>query len=353
MSEIIGNSVAKGTASETARREDAPRAWTGSVRLNALLPSPLPCRTQGSVDRYGFLHLLAKRAGLHAPRRPFAEWVHGWVWDEVPTAESLAVAGLPRNVTIVVRNEVERRALIREGFLRVIVGGLPFAYVARQHTHRNMHALLAIPPHSAEVGRLSSMQREYMDYLESIGKSFEKIYVSVYHLDWDGPIHKAALARGLQVVQGARPDDINSLRRVRALFDAFDVVTTNTMGSHFVYALHAGARMSFCGPWFEYDPATLRGDGNPNKRSERCIDRLMEIQTLSYLKARFGQFFVDSPSLGVADQAYGAAETGSEFLLSPEEIIEALGWSWRDQAHGLARGGWRRLGRRFGSGSRD
>lgn len=327
---------------------EAPIRWQNLAELEALLPSRVKIGSANGVHRFGFSHLLAERCGLRRPRRVFANWVHGWIWDDRPTAESLHVGKQLRDIPVVVRNEVEKAALEFEGFRRVVVGGLPFAYVSPQHNARNRNALLAIPPHSAEVERLSSRQSDYMDYLESLKGDYDGIYVSIFYLDWNGPMHQAAAARGLRVVQGARPDDANSLRRVRALFEAFEQVTSNTMGSHFVYALQAGSRFAFSGPIFAYDAQMFLGNGNPHSHSEARVNRLLEIQDPQYLRRRFGRFFCDHPRQGVADRELGASEVGVNHLLEPESIREILGWTLEGQIKGYSLGVLRRMRRLAG-----
>jgi hypothetical protein len=95
------------------------------------------------LDRYGFSSVLAKRCDRHVVPRSFANWVHGWIWADTPTAELLHCAKLPKDLTIIVRNQVEKHALETEKFSDVRVGGLPFDYVGKQHNLRNKNALLA------------------------------------------------------------------------------------------------------------------------------------------------------------------------------------------------------------------
>lgn len=322
-----------------------PNSWQTPSQLNALLPPVRLFSSRGSIDRYGFSHVLAARCSLRAPRRTFADWVHGWIWDDTPTADSLHFGKLPRNLPLVVRNEREAQALKNEGFTKVSIGGLPFAYIKKQHHVRNPHALLAMPPHSAEAERLSSHQIDYMDYLESIKNSFDGVYVSIFHLDWNGPMRVAAEQRGLHTIRGARPDDCNSLMRMRSIFDAFDCVTSNTMGSHFVYALFSGCRFSFSGPFFTYDEKTLLASGNPHGHSVKKIERLALIQQKEYLLNRFGEFFHDDPASGVSAQRFGCEEVGLDSLLSASDIIEILGWSLTGQVRGYAAGSARRFKR--------
>lgn len=314
------------------------RSWKCAHELKHLIPPVRAFSVNGSIDRYGFTHILAALCGMSKPKRPFSEWIHGWIWDERPTPESLAVNNLRRSVPIIVRNNNECRSLFNAGFRKVVVGGLPFCYLEKQHDIQNEHALLAFPPHSAEVEHLNNSQTDYMDYLESLKKDFDGIYISVFFLDWGGALHKAAEARGLNVILGARPDDANSLIRTRSLLDAFSIVTSNTMGSHFVYALYAGCKFSFSGPMYQYDKEIFIGNGNLNNHSLVKVERLMEIQSELYLRSRFGHFFVDHPSDGSCDLHLGRLETGANNVLNENQIREAVGWTVAGQMRGYLRG---------------
>ena len=312
--------------------------WETTEELVNLLPPIDLFESKGSIDRYGFARLLAQRCSLKWQYYPFGEWVHGWMWDEKPTAESLAVATLSRNVPIVLRNKTELQSLKREGYSDVHIGGLPFSYVNKQHASRNSDALLAFPPHSSEAQRLDDQQSEYLDFLTTLRTDFNGIYICIFGLDWGGPLHQAAKRRGLKVVQGAQPSDANSLHRVRSLLDAFSFVTSNSMGSHFVYALCAGCRFSFAGPQYRYTPEVLMGGKNSRKHSSRRVERLMEIKSPTYLRARFGKFYVDHPSMGIEDSAFGRSEVGLENMLSIEQIRRILGLSFYGQFRGCMRG---------------
>ena len=313
--------------------------WQGPEELENLIPDVRPVPASGSIDRYGFAHILAKICGLRKPRRLFSEWTHGWIWDDQPTAETLAVGKLRRSVPVVVRNKLEYDALKAAEFKKVFIGGLPFCYVDNQHRFRNENALLAIPPHSAEIERMNSHQEEYLDYLEAKKADFDGVYVSIFYLDWDGPLHKAAEKRGLNVVLGARPDDANSLIRTRSLLDAFSLVTSNVMGSHFVYSLSAGCRFSFSGPLYSYSEEVFLGNGNPNNHSLSRVERLIQIQSEQYLRSRFGQFFCDDPREGKSDIALGQSEIGSGNMLNKNKIREVVGWTASGQMRGYIQGG--------------
>ena len=326
--------------------KEEKNTWRTSEELGSLLPQALFFKNRGSIDRFGFSNVLAEICGLKWPLRPFAEWVHGWSWDDNPTAASLGFSNLSRNVPVIVRNQLEFQGLKNDGFDSIHVGGLPLAYIDKQHRSRNFYSLLVFPPHSSEVDRVNDQQSEYLDYVTSLRSDFEEIYVSVFGLDWEGPLHHAARKRNLRIIRGAHPSDANSLVRVRSLLDAFAFVTSNTMGSHFVYSLSSGCNFSFCGPQYKYSADIFLGNGNLNNHSLQKIERFIEIQSEVYLKSRFGRFYVDHPHKGEADLNYGQFEIGSHNILSKDKIKHLLGWSFYGQFTGLIRGARNRLNRK-------
>lgn len=311
--------------------------------IESLMPPYRTIRISSGVDRYGFSNILARRCGFRYVPRSFANWIHGWIWSMEPTAELLACSKLPRDTTIVVRNEIEQRVLISEGFNNVKIGGLPFAYVPQQHIYRHEAALLAFPPHSAEAERLTTDQRQYFDYLESIKKDFDGIYVSLYYLDLNTSLHAAVLERGLNVLQGARPDDANSLFRVRSILDGFKYVTSNVMGSHMLYALYAGCHYSFSGSLYSYDELDFLSNGNPHNHSQQYIEHSLMLQSESYLRERFSRFFVRHPSMGSQEIDFAVESIGERFLMQPNQIKQALGWSVAGQSRGYTTGAVRRI----------
>ena len=315
------------------------------IELQRKLPPFVKQKIVSGIDRYGFSNILARRCGHSVVKRSFANWVHGWIWAEQPSAELLACAKLPRDITVVVRNAREKLALEQDGFRDVRIGGLPFAYIEQQHTSRSKDALLAFPPHSAEAEKINSDQSDYLDYLGSLKNDFEVIVLSLYHLDFGGPMHLAARARGIQVVQGARPDDANSLLRMRSIFDEFEYVTSNVMGSHMLYALYCGCRFSFGGPIYQYSRADLLANQNPHNHRQQHIDSSLLLQSEYYLRRSFGRFFTEHPRAGIQDQEFAAHTIGKDHLMTPREIEDALGWTIVGQINGYLSGARRRFTR--------
>ncbi len=314
-----------------------------SFNIHKILPKNIPIVLRSGVDRYGFSGVLASKLQLKYIPRSFANWVHGWVWSNDHSSEAQGCAKLHKKTKIVVTNESERQAFNNEGFVNVVSGGFPFAYINQQHSHRNNHALLAFPSHSSEVESMSSDLSDYLNYLESIKKDFDGIYVSIYSLDWNGPIHTAALKRGLNVIKGANPSDANGLLRVRSILDGFLQVTSNSIGSHMLYALYSGCNFSFCGPFYSHDKDVYFPNGNKLGNTMQFIEKHIMYSCETYVRANFGKFFLSHPSLGVADQAFATNEIGVKHILNNQQILDALGWTFTGQIKGYLNGGARRI----------
>jgi hypothetical protein len=318
--------------------------------LNKIMPPRNPIIITSGVDRYGFSSLLAKRLNLKHVPRSFANWVHGWSWWTDHSAESLMCHDLPADTMIIVTNYAEKEALISEGFKNVKSGGLPFAYVNKQHNFRNSDALLVFPPHSAEVEKLTNNQKTYFEYVESIKNDFSDVYVSIHYLDLNTSIHQAALAHGLKIIEGANPRDANGLIRVRCLLDSFKFVTTNNIGSHVLYALYAGCNFSFAGPIYSFSADELISNDNPHRYTTEHIDNTLIVLSEAYIRTNFSKFVVGHPFMGSQDVSYAVESIGEKFILQPSEIMDALGWSLTGQLRGYVNGATRRMLRHFNHG---
>lgn len=313
-----------------------------------MLPSR-PIKISNGIDRYGFSHVIANKCQLTYVPRSFANWTHGWIWYDEPNAEDLMSSKLPRDLTVVVRNYIEYIALRNWGFTDVRIGGLPFAYVPQQHTCRNKESLLVFPIHSDETLTINGNTIDYFDYIETQKKNFESIYISVYSSDFGGPMHKAALDRGFQILLGARPDDANSMLRMRSILDSFKYVTTNSIGSHFIYALYAGCKISFSGPMYQMQKSERLGIARQFGYQDDYADRAYWYASEVYLRQKFNKFFNENPRQGISDINYAVEEVGVKYMLSNAEIMDALGWTLGGQIKGYSKGALRRVSRFFKS----
>lgn len=301
-----------------------------------------PIQLRCGVDRYGFSHLLAARLGLPRAPRSFANWLHGWIWWDADCARDLMFDAAIRAKTHVVATPAQRAMLLAEGFADVRVGGLPFAYTQRSAQRRRPGWLLAMPPHSSERDKLARSLAGYLDWVGSLRADFEQVAVCVFHADFTPEVEADLRRRGLAWVPGARPDDANALPRMRAIFDAFEFMTTSAMGSHVAYAAFAGCRTSLAGPLYRYGP-----DDFAATHDAAYVDKLVAVYSEDQLRRDYPALFAATPAAAAEATAFGRRALGSEATLGRDAILDALSWRALPQLAGYLAAARGRLARRL------
>jgi len=296
---------------------------------------------RNSCDRYGFAYMLALQQNLPVVPRSFADWNHGWIWnDDIIPDQIIDVPNCRKNLSIVVGNSNEGNCLQAEGYTNVVIGGLPFAYVPHQNKRPISGALAAFLPHSSEAQKFDVILVDYLDYLASCVTDFSEIYVIVYWLDNSDFLQDEIKRRKLKCVLGAKPDDRDSLIRIRNILEYCPYVTSNTMGSHIAYALYVGCRVSICGNYYEYDYEKYATIHN-----RLFLNKMNEVQSRFFLVNKYPWLFVDHPLQGVSDIRFGRKVVGLDSVLSNDQIKKALGWTLLGQMSGYSAGIIRKLGR--------
>jgi hypothetical protein len=115
-----------------------------------------------------------------------------------------------------------------------------------------------MPPHVTIQGTLSYPEDLYVDYVRSIADRFSLVVVCVSQQCaekgiWVGSFERA----GIPCLLGAGIQDANALLRMRAIFDTFEYVTTNSFGSHVAYGAAFWAKVSVAGPDYRRTQADL------------------------------------------------------------------------------------------------
>ena len=308
-----------------------------------------PIKLVTGVDRYGFSDILAQKLDLYYSPRSFANWLHGWIWWKATSSTEMMFKNSDKKTSrLIVSNLDEKEVLKNEGYKNIWAGGLPFSYTENSKLQRIPNTLLAMPPHSAEMEKIYNSYVDYLDYLESLIKDYDGIYISIYYLDKSEWLFNQITKRGLKYINGARSDDANSLRRMRAIFDSFEYVTSNTMGSHIIYAIYCGCKTSLCGPMYQYDEEVFLVKNSKNNHSKKYVDDTLYYLSENYLKEYFDFLFTQKPKWGFKSADYGEKEIGVKYKMSNKEIIDALQWSPKNQIEGYYNGGIRRIKRIIG-----
>ncbi len=304
------------------------------------------------VDRYGFSSLLATQIGYKIIPRSFANWQHGWIWWGAKSSEELMIdKSLKNESRFIVSKDAEKNILKAEGFKKVWVGGLPFAYTVSSNLNRVAGSLLAMPTHTAEQTddqtkhKFKNFYIEYLDYLESIKEQYSSVWVSVYDLDHSQELVNEIMKRGLYPIKGAQHNDMNCLQRMRSIFDTFEFVTSDSIGSHIIYSMYSGCKVSICGPDLLQVDSDFRVNEVSKSFSENYIKTQVYYSSRKYVTENFKFLFVDKPSSGFCSEEYAKKAIGFNNKLQRDEILEALQWGLVSQIRGYTEGAIRRVRR--------
>lgn len=301
-------------------------------QLKDNLPPIIPIKLRNEADYYGISHIIADELKLDRVPRSFAHWTHGWIYAEpITSSREINCWAKPKDV-VLVATQKEVDLLNREGYSKAHAVGMPFLYTKNQTVQRYPRSLLVMPAHSGSQSSIEADEKAYIQKLLEIRSDFSELVACIHsscvvNNYWIPSLEKA----GIPWILGASVFDRNSLQKMRTIFQSFDYMTTNTIGSHIPYASYCGCKVSIYSysrftpaswerdPWYQKNPDLLW------KQYEMCHEDV--------LAQRFPQFF-KSPIDATTNQEWAKQVLGEENRRSPETIAKRLGWQRSDQIVG-------------------
>lgn len=260
----------------------------------------------------------------------------------------IEVFGLNYDGIYLVARKDEEKFLRNNGKTAYAIGA-PFVYTDLftyncQH-QRIPNSMLIMPPHGMSYTTETWNEKTYVEEIYSVIKDFEYSAVCISPNDikkgsWVG----AFRAMGLPIIEGANMNDANALLRMRSLFNQFEFVTTNSIGSHVAYAAYAGAKVSFFGEYQYFDANSLRDDELYKKHPE-ILDFVVEHSSEASVKQRYGSLFYEHPAN--ATLAVDAANSwlGRDCIKSAWSVATLLNWWPHQQGFNYARKAYRKMKR--------
>jgi len=300
--------------------------------VNTLLP-PISeyalkpwCQSFGG-DYYGALQVAAEYCGLQEPpsRYPGA-WQHGtWPpWQQI--RPEVVVYDAPKSIRCFVARQDEAAFLKAGGYRKAQAIGLPIIYTRPSGLPRIPNSLLVMPTHSLASDVLTPSTEQYVREIASIRNRFDVVAACVSpHCIAKGLWVSQFAQQGIQVIRGAGISDINALKRMRALFESFEYVTTDSYGSHVYYAMYYGAKVSIWGTATPVLRENVLSDGAWAAYPE-AVDQLFTEETERKGEVYLGPLRVD-PWAGVQEVGVSRLMVGHDIKLSPDELRAAFGWT--------------------------
>jgi len=311
------------------------KSVTSSIQ-NALPPVvPFRLRVVTGSDYYGAFQEAAAYCGLR--RVPYLSpraWQHGSVppWQQVQPEMIISCA--PQKVQCLVARRDEETYLRQAGFEQVRAIGLPIVYTNPSGVKRIPNSILIMPMHCIPGDNRATDNSDYVNEVERATRGFDRRAVCVSGRCMANGLWVSQFQRaGVEVIHGASVNDANALRRMRALFETFEFMTTGTYGSHVPYALYFGARISLWGPSRALTREYLLRD-ELWSRFPDAVDQLLSQESVEKAEKLLGRFRVE-PQRGIADQDFGGWMVGAENRLSSSDLRKAFGWDLVARGRGM------------------
>ena len=167
----------------------------------------------------------------------------------------------------------------------------------------------------------------YFDYILSFKNDYEKIFISVPPDEKLRDCYKNIFKKfNFNFIDGISAFDINGYDRVFELFNNFENITCQGMGSHIVYAQLMKKKIILCGPIYATKRNMLKFDIKDNcpisinKIREELEYRASE----NYIKDNYRFLQRQSPLEGFYDQQWALDQIGDNKNISLNEIKKLL-----------------------------
>lgn len=315
-------------------------------------------RQRSTPDRYGFSYLISRELKYNRIPRSFANWLHGWVWWPPQSIEDFGFQSDPPYYTKIVSNESQLNFLRDLGINNIVAAGLPYAYLFRPGSDADFvaarigNSAVFVPDHSSESNKVDFNIYQYLDFIDSVKHKFNHISILLYSLDYDH-LSPIVTQRGYSPLLGADPQCPNSFSRVKAIFDTHEYVSTNIIGSHVLYALASGCRVSICGPQQKRTLEPHLEDICLGLYSLDYITRYLHHISLEFLRTSWLSFLlVDDPADATLPSPINSVRIddalGISSLMNASDVSNLLGWSSDRQFTGYLLGAGRRFKRLVG-----
>ena len=288
--------------------------------------------SNGWSDQYGPIHVAAEYAGcaLSDIYDMHFYWQHGCIppWEAVDPVALICSKPPSPGTRIFVARQEQADYLRSHGYERAQAIGLPILYTKPTQLARIPGSLLVMPTHSLAGDNFSDRRpfEQYADAIKASAYRFERVVVCVnpYCIN-NGLWINEFKARNIEMVSGANSADRHALKRMRALFEQFEYVTTNDWGSHIPYALAFGAKVSIFGPEISSPEDAYKN--TENDLTWAANPDVWKAISSSKVKAEKRQFLdrlYQEPHKGFYDPAWGEWFLGASHKLSPEEMCKIL-----------------------------
>lgn len=286
-------------------------------------------KLRSEPDFYGASSHIAKRLGLKNIPQSYSSWSHGCQAEHTLSKEQVTWNPV-WTLNKLVRNAEVASITTSFGVKNVHAVGMPINYVDSIGVNRMEKSVLFMPAHSLSYIKIKQDIQGLVDKALSLRDHNYYVCFSV-HQDCviQGNITNILEKHDIDWFAGASASDPGSLQRVRNVFECFEFVASNTMGSYFFYSQLFGAKFFFVDPYFEYDPVTFRNDPFWKNYPDLC-NKLIQSVSRGEIYRRYPEYFGDIEN-AQCNKKLAQLVCGTEHVRGPQEIARLLGWDCMTQ----------------------
>tara|TARA_Y100000816_G_C26104460_1_gene586369 strand:+ start:2176 stop:3141 length:966 start_codon:yes stop_codon:yes gene_type:complete len=306
------------------------------------LPSLKLNKKPNGIYRFGFNLWLEKNIGLSKFHYIRCNWEHGWQDDEFICKNiTLYKSWLNRKISQVVTTLKKKEFLENNNFSNIFIAPLPYYFIWRDLKYKeinNNNNNLLVLPNKLQHG-VSDQEEEkrlnlYFDFIMNFKKNYENIYVSVPPDEKIRECYKNIFKKfDFVYIDGVSAYDVNGYNRVFELFNNFENITCQGMGSHIIYAQLMGKKISMCGPIYSTKRNISEFDINEdcpiskNKLREEFEYKASE----NYIKDNYSFLQKLSPLEGSCNHNWALRQIGDNKDISLIDIKKILNLSFTGQ----------------------
>ncbi len=292
--------------------------------INNILPKYEILSPLSEVDYYGFSSSIASNIGVKDLCYIKVNWKHAWIYTDLQYTEQLIVNSKAK---INVVANLEQKAFLKKHSIDALVLGSPFAYVHdydQEKIKRIPKSLLVMPPHSLPYTNHSFDENRYVKEIIELKEDFDFIAVCIHRSCVNKDLWvKSFKKQGISIIVGADTLDKNGFLRMSRIFSSFEYMTTNTIGSHILYASYSGCKVSIYGTYIEYSKLDFVDDPFYNKRPY-MLDYNLEQSSHQKIREKY-QFFFISPIKSRQNIEWANNEIGKENMVTSFDIAKLFG----------------------------
>jgi hypothetical protein len=273
---------------------------------------------------HGFAHYLSKKINLLNVNFTNIGYRHGWIHGKCKYIEELT--NNEKKDHYFVETKYHEDFLKENGIKNVTAIGSTYLYIDKndlQNITRYKNSLLVMPAHSTSDVITTTNEVAYIKEILDLKNEFDLIVFCI-HQDciknnlWIKNLKKY----NLPYILGGNVYDKNSLLRMSIIFNTFEYMTTNAMGSHIAYAAYSGCKTSVFGTFFEYTKNILQKN-TFLQRNPLLMERTIKKFSETYSRKHYS-FLFRNPKTASIKINWGKKVLGYENKLSYNNLLKTL-----------------------------